>query len=972
MMPPRRLDATILACLILLWALPALAGEPEDFRVVQSLVKEGALQTALIQGQQYLKAYPQGRHRAEVSGWVGHLLAAQGDWGAALPLLDAAFAGLPPKERAGLAMDLAQARLNAGKPEEALQALAGYQAANGADWDNAHRIEAKAYSLLGQNEQAAQMLQAIPEGRRTDADRLRLAALSSELGHDAEAVKLLDSSLAGASNPQETRRLILALASSQYRLKAFEQALKTLQPLVESKDEEATLLQAWVLHAQGEDARAYDSVRGILSLEGWESAAALIPLESAAARRDAAAVIEGAKAYLQRFPKGEGAAQAHLLSARAQEWRRNGPAAMDDLAAAYPDLSDPLQQTKVAAEAADVAWSVIRNPDLAERWLKESEKVAPSDAARAEVLLARARLQWEQGKSNDAVATLSNLITTFPAAAVVPDADLLLARIHMDQGDPDQATQALQSVLNGFPGTPAFARAALLLGESLAAEGRADQLGPVLAQLGRVPLDPEQAARRARLAGLLALHKGEWETAQREFAESVPVRTQGRKAEEALFRMGLADLGSGHVEAALKAAERLSDPSLADALRFRSASALDASGNHAKAWKLWSELAQGPQEPIALWELADSQIGHGAPAPGLSTLQKLAGLQGAGPLATLAQHRLEMTLLAQQGPEAALMAIPAFRAAEPTDPGQAAALLRSARIKARSKDTTGAEKAYEEYLHRFPGGPGGEEAALFLARRDAARSDWSAVKRLLSGAASNAQAQFLLGQAEYRTRDTAAALATLERVLSSPGGLSAQEINQAQLLAGKSAQAEGNAEAAAAHLAAYGEAEPVSESSKDDLMNAALLLQHQGKYEEAAKILQRLGAVFQDASIGFQYAYTLELWGKPDEALSAYLHVAFASANPQWALTARYRAAELMLSLGRRQDAISIYKQLAARTKGTVQGDYAERRLEELEGPSPPKASLQGPPPAVEGPETQPPPAHPSPKKPAKKGTGTP
>jgi TolA-binding protein len=972
MMPPRRLDATILAFLILLWALPALAGESEDFRVVQSLIQEGALQTALVQGQQYLQAYPQGRHRAEVSGWVGHLLAARGEWGAALPLLDAAFAGLPPKERAGLALDLAQARLNAGRPEEALQALAGYQAANGTDWDNVHRIEAKAYSLLGRNEQAAQMLQAIPEGRRTESDRLRLATLSSELGHDAEAVRLLDSSLAGASNPQETRRLILALASSQYRLKAYDQALKTLQPLLASKDEEATLLQAWILHDQGEDAQAYDAVRGVLPLQGWEAAADLVPVESAAVRRDAGAVIGGAKACLQKWPKGEAAAQARLLSARAQEWRRNGPAAMDDLAAAYPDLSDPLQQTQVALEAAHIAWSVIRNPDLAERWLKEAQKVAPSDALRAEVLLAQGRLRWEQGRPADAVATLSGLITTFPAAAVVPDADLLLARIHLDEGDPEQATQVLQSVLNGYPGTPAFARAALLLGESLVAEGKEAQLGPLLAQLAQVPLDSEQAARKARLAGLLALHEGQWDRAQREFAESVPIRLQGRAADEALFRMGVAELGAGEVEAALKTAERLSDPTLADALRFRSASALDAGGNHAQAWALWSELAQGGQEPIALWELAGSQMSHGAPAPGLSTLQKLASLQDAGPLATLAQHRLEMTLLAQQGAEAALMAIPAFRAAEPTDPGQAAALLRSARIKARSKDAAGAEKAYQSYLQRFPGGPGAEEAELFLARRAAERSDWSAVKQLLSGAASNAEAQFLLGQAEYRTHHNAAALATLERLLASPGGLAPEEINEAQLLAGKAAQADGNAEAAAAHLAAYGGAEPVSETSKDDLMNAALFLQHQGKYEEAAKILQRLGAVFKDASIGFQYAYTLELWGKPDQALSAYLRVAFASANPQWALTARYRAAELMLSLGRRQDAISLYKQLAARTKGTVQGDYAERRLEELEGPSPPKGASQGPPAAVENPEKQPPLAHPSPKKPATKGKSTP
>ncbi|MEJ2367617.1 MAG: hypothetical protein P8Z49_04515 [Acidobacteriota bacterium] len=72
------------------------------------------------------------------------------------------------------------------------------------------------------------------------------------------------------------------------------------------------------------------------------------------------------------------------------------------------------------------------------------------------------------------------------------------------------------------------------------------------------------------------------------------------------------------------------------------------------------------------------------------------------------------------------------------------------------------------------------------------------------------------------------------------------------------------------------------------------------------------------------------------------MKVTYASANAQWALVARYRAAELMLAMGRKADAVALYKKLVEQTKGTVQGAYAEQRLQQLlGGPAPSKGSQQ-------------------------------
>jgi tetratricopeptide (TPR) repeat protein len=175
-----------------------------------------------------------------------------------------------------------------------------------------------------------------------------------------------------------------------------------------------------------------------------------------------------------------------------------------------------------------------------------------------------------------------------------------------------------------------------------------------------------------------------------------------------------------------------------------------------------------------------------------------------------------------------------------------------------------------------------------------------------------------------------AAQDAIERSLAIPDGLDSDQALRARLLAGTAARIQGKTGDAVKFLEAYASSAPVSAASKDDLFGTALWLQRRGRFDSALAALEKLRRVLRDAEIGFQYGYTLELAGREEDALKAYLQVTYGSTNAQWALTARYRAAELMVTLGRKDDAIALYRELVARSEGTVQGKFAKRRLDEL------------------------------------------
>ncbi len=926
----------ILLCFVILLPITITASESLDFKIIKKLMKEGAYATALDQGEAYLSTYKTASHRPRVAAWVGRLLVKNGRTEEALPVLREAIEGLAPKKRGNLQLLEARVLLLLNKPAEAAVSLKGFEPGSPGARLETIRLKARIYRKEGKPGRVAEVLSTLAEEKRTAKDRLMLGMALARTGKDAMAVKALSSCLEkGAITGEGAGSARLALASSLYHMKEYNRASSALVPLLNAhkKDVEAFLLKAWILHAEGRNAEAYDLVRKTVPIDGWREAAALVPVRMAAVRGNNDAVISTAAKVLKGFPKGKAAAQARLLAAEALARRGDAFTALRVLEAAVPSLAPGSRRVKASLFGARLAWTKLRDKALSRRWLSVAEKDGTTVEEKALCAYNRANLNWAWGDSSAALKTLAHLVTTYKGTAAIPDAYLLLGHILMATGNTSKGSEALRVVVDSFPDSRLYPEAVLALAEGLAAQGKTGAIEPLLALLNDRPLSPTENLRYERLKGRFALLRQEWASAAEEFALCSTPGPGRHLSDAAFFGTALAYLGAGVPEEALIEAKSIQNPLLAKAVAFRAARLFMKQGQANKGLYLLEGLAKnvGSTADDALWLLAEERLKRKEMVPALATLQRLAVEDRYDPLSTLAQRRIEMLLLTKDGPKAALLAIPVFRESKPMTLGEADEMLRSARLKVRTGKKAEAEKIYSAYLERLPKGPGAGEAASYLATRALKAKDYVAARRVLERVKRTALMDLYLGEACYALKDPAASQAAFERALAASKALSMKEKLKAELLAGKAARMQGKTGEAISHLEAYAKAAPADRADRETLFATALWLQNRGRYDVALAALAKLRRSFRDAAVGYNYGYTLELMGRREKALKAYLRVAYASSNPQWALTARYRAAEIMLALGRRADAIALYRELAARAKGSVQGDFAARRLHQLQ-----------------------------------------
>jgi len=944
-----RLVGAILLCAAA--ALSPRASEPEEFQVLKKLVQEGADSTAAEQARAYLAQYPQGANRDQVTAWLGQILAERGEATEALQLLEAPLPKLPPKARGPVNLARAHAYLDLRQPGKAKPLLDNPGAFDKADAPLFRRLQARLAMDLDQPSDAVRALRALGPAERGPDDELLLARALVLAGDDAGARTVAETLLAGgALAPAREAEVRLLLAGALYRLGEFAAVAGVVKPLESdpSRAPEALLLQAWALHRSGEDARAYDLARKAVPLAGWETGALLAPLRAARLAEDVPGMVSAARTLLEARPDSDHAYEAHLALAHALATRGDAPQALKALEAALPVMPSGPAVGEAALASAALAAGELHDWPRARRHFSLAVASASSDPTRADALLASARSAWSLGATGDALAAVAQLVQQYPGTPAVPGAYLLLGDLRCAEGERSQGREAYTVVLDSFPDAPEFGPAALAMARTLRAEGDAPAARQALDLLAGLPLPPAVASGRDRLAAELAMEAGDAAAVQSALLQIPGPENDAAGTDRARFLLGLARLAAGDREGAAEEFAALRDPHLAASGRFRLAGALLEAGDAEAGTSLLESLvsAGGPDASTALWTLSEAwgRLGDGEKAA--AALRRLAASAGRDPLGSLAQRRIELALLAGEGPAAALDALPAFREAEPVSPGRASDLLRAARLRIESGDGASAERLWSDYLDRFPAAPGASEAALGLARAAARRADWKEARRTLEIAVPGPARDFLLGQACFALRDLPAAQVSFERALSAtgPGALGPSELLEARYRAGLSAAIQGQKEQARVHWSAYAAKAPADPTGRETLFQVALWLQRQGDPEAALAALGRLRAAWRDAAVGFQHGYTLELLGRKDEALVSYLKVAYASSNAQWALTARYRAAELMVDLGRKADAIALYRELAARTEGTVQGDYARKRLASLEAPEPPKPPVTVPP----------------------------
>jgi tetratricopeptide (TPR) repeat protein len=781
--------------------------------------------------------------------------------------------------------------------------------------------------------------------------RLQEALAEMEKGRDAQAVilfrKLLDEGTLDAASSREAR---IALGTSLYRLGRFDQSLQALSPLTGAKppDSGALLLSAWDLHRMGQDAKAYEALRKAAPLNGWKQASAMVPVRLADVEREPEVVLAGAQEVLSETPDGPWAVRPLILSARAYERLGDAASALKSLEKALPQMPDGKEQYEEALHAARIAWEGVHDPRRASRWFALAAQSAPDDASRAKVKLAEAYMDWQRGETTGALQGLADVTKLYPNTPSMPEAYLLLGRMQATEGDRERALESFKVVTGSFRNSPAYQESVLEQAELLWTAGRAQEAASLLKGIEGRALPPAMEIRRLRLQAQLSLSKGECAKASALLAQAEALRAGSGELD--LFATLACSIRAGRIQEALGSAETMKDPALVRALRFRAAEALEAAGKGDAARALWEELVDegGPDGALALWCLADGQLAAGREAEGTASLKKLSATPGGEPLALLAQYRLERNSLDRKDPASALASIPAFRRAEPPRPGEAEALLSDAREKMRSGNSAGARELYQAYLDRFPDKAGAHEASLAMARDAAARGDWATARQILEKMPASPARDLLLGRAHFSLGEPEAAQLAEERALASPLDLGPSGVSQASLIAAQAAVIRGRTADATKHYATYALSVTPTKTDKEVLLDAGLFLQAQGEYDAALEAFEKLLKISKDPAVPFQYAYTLELSGRKEEALKAFLKAA-KSPSPMWAPTARYRAAELYADLGKLPEAIAIYRDMAGSAKGTVQGEFAKQRLQELQDelaeskPAPKKGAVENP-----------------------------
>ncbi len=129
---------------------------------------------------------------------------------------------------------------------------------------------------------------------------------------------------------------------------------------------------------------------------------------------------------------------------------------------------------------------------------------------------------------------------------------------------------------------------------------------------------------------------------------------------------------------------------------------------------------------------------------------------------------------------------------------------------------------------------------------------------------------------------------------------------------------------------------PPDTKQVEERVRIALFLQKNGKIKEALNEFKRVLPLLKDedskAEVTFYTAECYQSLGDLNKALENFLSVTYLHPKElMWAATARFNAAKICEKLGYYDDAIKLYRKIADTYKGQVQGEFAEKKLHELE-----------------------------------------
>ncbi|MCK5735319.1 MAG: tetratricopeptide repeat protein, partial [Spirochaetaceae bacterium] len=305
----------------------------------------------------------------------------------------------------------------------------------------------------------------------------------------------------------------------------------------------------------------------------------------------------------------------------------------------------------------------------------------------------------------------------------------------------------------------------------------------------------------------------------------------------------------------------------------------------------------------------------------------------------LAFHALEPEAVAA-GDYLTLMELePDFIQNDPESFHGAQAILKKARKYREKGKLSKAVSLYQMAVRAFPDAPGNDESYYFLyqyARPQKPAYLEKIVKDYVDGQYA-ALAAYNLGLTYFHGKDYKGAALLFQQALSGSDPSMAKLTFAVQYYLGVSLEKTGNIDDALIHYREYLNGIPVDVHQVGERIRIGLLFQKQELLDEAMaefdRLLQMPEAVNRKAEITYYMAECLEGLGELKEALQQYLAVTYLhNSELMWSTTARFKAAKICEQLEYYDDAAKLYRKIASAYNGQVQGEFAKKKLEELQG----------------------------------------
>ncbi len=245
---------------------------------------------------------------------------------------------------------------------------------------------------------------------------------------------------------------------------------------------------------------------------------------------------------------------------------------------------------------------------------------------------------------------------------------------------------------------------------------------------------------------------------------------------------------------------------------------------------------------------------------------------------------------------------------------------------------------YKMAVDNYPDAPGVDKAYYFLfeSLRNPPVEYLNKIVEKFPESEYYSLANYKLGLIAFKNKEYSKAANYFETVLEHKNKSIEKLLFAIHYYLGVCYEKTGQVSKAVENYIAYLSSLPQDIKQIDERTRIAIFLQKNGKVEYALKEFQKLLSLARDedakAELTFYIAECYEKIGDLNKALENYLLVTYLHPKEiMWATTARFNAAKICEKLGYYDDAVKLYRKIAQAYKGQVQGEYAEKKLEELQ-----------------------------------------